>query len=58
MLTEFINDRNLSSSSMRNYRSAVRLYENLNGKTLDELIDEAEREELEKVRWKDPRPFL
>lgn len=53
MLTEFIKDRNLSSSSMRNYRSAVRLYENLNGKTLDELIDEAEREELEKVRWKD-----
>ena len=55
MLTEFIKDRNLSSSSIRNYRSAVRLYENINSKTLNELIDEAEREELEKIRWKDRR---
>lgn len=53
MLTEFIKDRNLSSSSIRNYRSAVKLYENLNSKSLNELIDEAEREEIQKIRWKD-----
>ncbi len=53
MLKEFISDRNLSPSSIRNYASAVRIYEELNNKTLKELIDEAEREELEKIRWKD-----
>ncbi len=53
MLTEFIKDRNLSPSSIRNYTSAVRIYEKLNNKTLTELIDEAEREEIEKIRWKD-----
>ena len=53
MLTQFLNDRNLSSSSIRNYTSAVRIYEELNNKTLDDLINEAEREEIKKIRWKD-----
>ena len=53
MLTEFIKDRNLSPSSIRNYTSAARIYENLNNKTITELIYEAEREEIEKIRWKD-----
>ena len=53
MLNQFINERNLSASTIRNYVSAVDLYEKINCKTLDELIDEAEREEIEKIRWKD-----
>ncbi len=53
MLTQFINDRNLSPSSIRNYTSAVRIYEKLSNKTLTELIDEAESEEIKKIRWKD-----
>ena len=52
MLTQFINERNLSPSTIRNYTSTVSLYEKLNNKSLDELIDEAEREEMEKIRWK------
>lgn len=52
MLSQFIKDRNLSSSTIRNYSSAVVLYEKLNGKTLDELIVEAEEEEIQKIPWK------
>ena len=55
MLKQFINERNLSHSTIRNYSSAVKLYENLNNKILDELIEEAEKEEKEKIRWKDRR---
>lgn len=48
MLTQFINERNLSPSTIRNYTSTVSLYEKLNTKSLDELIDEAEKEEIKK----------
>ena len=53
MLKQFINERNLSHSTIRNYSSAVNLYEKLNNKTLDELIEEAENEEILKIRWKE-----
>ena len=53
MLKEFIKDRNLSPSSIRNYTSAAKIYEKLNNKTITELMDEAEREEIKKIRWKD-----
>ena len=53
MLNQFINERNLSQSTIRNYTSSVKLYEKLNNKTLNELIDEAEKEEIRKMRWKE-----
>ena len=52
MLTQFIKDRNLSPSTIRNYSSATVLYEKLNDKTLNELIVEAEAEEIQKIPWK------
>lgn len=52
MLTQFIKDRNLSPSTIRNYSSATVLYEKLNNKTLNELIVEAEAEEIQKIPWK------
>lgn len=52
MLKQFIEERNLSASTIRNYASAVQIYENLNDKTLNQLILEAEYEENQKIPWK------
>lgn len=52
LLERFFKEREHSSGTQSHYRSAVRLYEELNHMSLDELIQEAEREEEEGKRWK------
>ena len=52
MLKQFIEERNLSPSSIRNYTSAVKIYEELNKKSLNQLILEAEHEENQNIPWK------
>lgn len=52
-LEQFFTDRNLSTGTQRHYKAAVKSYETHTSLTLDELIEEADSEELERVRWKD-----
>lgn len=52
MLKQFIENRNLSQSTARNYTSAVKIYEELNNKSLNQLIQEAEQEENLNISWK------
>ena len=51
-IEQFFNDRGSSASTRRHYLSSVKLYEELNNMTLDSLIEEADLEEEEQVRWK------
>lgn len=51
-LEEFIQDRNLSSESKRDYSAAVKSYTEFNKMTLAELINEADTEEDENIRMK------
>ena len=51
-IEQFFNDRGSSASTKRHYLSSVKLYEELNDMTLDSLIEEADLEEEEHVRWK------
>ena len=48
----FCNEKNLSTSSTQLYSASVKLYEKLNELSIDELIDEADREEEDGIRWK------
>ena len=50
LFQEFISNRNLSEGSIRLYRIALQQYSNFCGKTLKDLIDEAENEEDEGIR--------
>lgn len=52
ILQKFYNDKKLADSSRNTYNAAVRIYESLNEKTLDELINEADYEEEKGIRWK------
>ena len=45
-------ERNLTPSSQRMYINSIELYENINNKTLWELLEEAENEEEQGIRWK------
>ena len=51
-LEQFFIERNSSKSTQQHYRAAVKIYENLNCQSLDSLIDEADIEEEQGVRWK------
>ena len=51
-LEQFFIDRNSSKATQDHYKAAVKLYEGTIGKTLDELIDEADAEEEDGIRWK------
>lgn len=51
-LEKFCDDKKLSESTKNFYTSAVRMYEEVIGSSLDELLLEADREEEEGVRWK------
>ena len=42
----------MSTSSTQLYSASVKLYEKLNELSIDELIDEADREEEDGIRWK------
>lgn len=52
LLQEFITTRGLSKSTYYSFRNALRHYCNFQEKTLQELLDEAEEEEEQKIRWK------
>ena len=49
---EFCEQRQISKSTKALYESCVKLYEEVNSLSLDELIEEADREEEERIRWK------
>lgn len=51
-LETFCIEKNLSDSTISLYSACVSLYEKLNDLTLDELIEEADKEEEDRVRWK------
>lgn len=51
-IEEFFRDKKLSSSTIRFYKSAISTYQEIIGKTLDELIEEADIEEEKGIRWK------
>ena len=51
-LEQFFEDRNSSKSTRQHYTSAVKLFAYLNKKSMTELIEEADNEEEQKVRWK------
>lgn len=52
VLNDFAETRNLSQSSKRLYRYWFKSYAEFTGKTLHELLEEAEIEEEQGVRWK------
>lgn len=52
LLQKFYEDKKLADSSRNLYNAAVKIYESLTGKTLDELIHEADDEEEKGIRWK------
>jgi hypothetical protein len=51
-LEEFCSEKHLSESTEALYLASVKVYEALNNKSLDELIEEADAEEEEGIRWK------
>lgn len=51
-LEKFFIDKGSSKSTKRHYRAAVKLYTRLTDHTLEELIDEADQEEDQRIRWK------
>ena len=54
-LDQFFEDRNTSKSTQQHYRASVKIYEELNGQSLDSLIEEADIEEENGIRWKKRR---
>jgi len=51
-LQKFFDDRNLSKKTQSHYKASIQLYEYLNKKTLTELLEEADYQEEQGVRWK------
>lgn len=52
LFKNFCKERNLSSGSIHVYSHALRKYIEFNGMTLEALLDEADQEEDERIRWK------
>ena len=52
MIKNMAESRRLSHASYLGFKNVLRHYTNFQGKSLLELIDEAEDEEEEKIRWK------
>lgn len=52
LFEELCRQRKWSESTKSLYKSCVELYEEVNHLSLDELIEEADREEEERIRWK------
>ena len=52
LLEEFITTRGLAESTHRSFRTTLRHYCKFQGKSLQELLDEADEEEEKKIRWK------
>ena len=53
LFQKFCRDRNIKSSTRKGYDSALKLYEDFNGKTIEELFTEARFEENERIPLKD-----
>ena len=51
-LNQFFVEKDLAESTKELYSACVKLYEELLGKSLDELIQEADSEEEQGIRWK------
>ncbi len=52
IIGQLAKDRNISKSTTRGYKVALNLYANFNNMGLSELINEAEIEENNRIRWK------
>ena len=52
LIKEFQNIRRLTQSSINTYNTVFKMYSEYNEKTLYELLEEAEQEEEQGVRWK------
>lgn len=52
ILDTFFTERGSSPSTQDHYRAASKLYQKLNDMTLEQLIDEADAEEENAIRWK------
>lgn len=55
ILETFFNQRKSSNATQRAYRLYVRQYEEFTSHTLSELLDIAEQEEKQNIRWKNTR---
>ena len=55
ILQQITNERNITLSSKRLYWNAVEQYEQVQGLPLKELLEEAEKEEDQGIRWKHRR---
>ena len=53
LLTDFKKSRNLTQKTLNGYTTTLRLYIQIQGKPFHKLLNEAEREEIKGVRWKD-----
>ena len=51
-LTQFSIEKGMSDSTFKLYSACVKAYEHVNHLSLDELLEEADREEEEGIRWK------
>ena len=60
LLEQFFHERNSSPSTITTYTRVVRLYEEFTGKPLNELVDMADNEEYNNIRWKntDTRRYI
>ena len=56
--TQFVNERNLSKATVKQYRATLRQYCEFQGLSLDELIDEADSEEEEGIRMKKRTSYI
>lgn len=52
ILNDFVKTRNLKNASRKAYHSSIKLYTSYNNMTLQELLEEAEQEEDNGIRWK------
>lgn len=52
LFIDFCRERNLSPGSVDVYRHALKKYVTYNNMTLQELLDEADQEEEQRIRWK------
>ena len=51
-LNKIQKERNLTHSTIKIFKSALTQYEQINNMTLQELLEEAEQEEEQGIRWK------
>ena len=55
ILEQFFTERNSSESTRRTYTRSIHYYEKLTGHTIQELLDIADDEEYNNIRWKNTR---